>query len=441
MQIKTFFMILGYKALVNLLFLMILPFLPLVWIFSEKRRANLCPRLGFKTGFRPGSVSGKKRIWIHALSLGEVKSALPFVQALKNKHRTLDIVFTVSTRTGFDLAGQLFLKGNPLLVDQLGYFPLDLGFCVKKISRQIGADAVVLVETDLWPNFLYEMKKQKVPVILINARLSKKSFNRYLFARKFFVMFFSRLTGIMAQTLLDKERFRRLGVDENRVWVTGNIKFDQESIPMDGAKCALLRSRFGIGDGDRVWIAGSTHRGEEEIVLDVFASMKPKIPGLKLILAPRDPGRSRQVIKNILLSDKWNPVLLSQSGPDNSHHDVIIIDGLGLLATAYAVCDAAFIGGSLVPRGGHNPLEPAMFGRPILFGPYMTDFVEVSHLLIQQKGAFQVDTARQLADKLAAILTDPELGDQMGRAGLRVFSRNAGAVDRIISRMEDLNLV
>jgi 3-deoxy-D-manno-octulosonic-acid transferase len=132
---------------------------------------------------------------------------------------------------------------------------------------------------------------------------------------------------------------------------------------------------------------------------------------------------------------------LSQSGPDNSHHDVIIIDGLGLLATAYAVCDAAFIGGSLVPRGGHNPLEPAMFGRPILFGPYMTDFVEVSHLLIQQKGAFQVDTARQLADKLAAILTDPELGDQMGRAGLRVFSRNAGAVDRIISRMEDLNLV
>ncbi len=436
-------MIFIYKTLVNLLFVMVLPFLPLVWLFSEKRRANLCPRLGFKTGFRPRTGSEKKRIWIHALSLGEVKSALPFVQALKTRHQKLDVVFTVSTRTGFELAGKLFLKGNPRLVDQLGYFPFDLGVCVKKISRQIGADAVVLVETDLWPNFLYEMKKRQTPVILINARLSKQSLKGYLFFKKFSSMIFSFLTGILAQTRLDENRFQRLGIDKSKITIVGNIKFDQKYIPMDGVRRAEIKAGFGVGDGDRVWIAGSTHRGEEEIVLDVFASVKREIPGLKLILAPRDPGRSREIIKNILSrrTDTWNPVLFSQFRPDIQDHDLIIIDGLGLLATAYAVCDAAFIGGSMVPRGGHNPLEPAMFGKPILFGPYMTDFLEISHLLVRQKGAFRVETARELADKLAAILTDPELGDQMGQAGLRVFSGNAGAVDRIISRMEDLNLV
>jgi len=192
-------MIFIYKTVINILFISSLPFLPLLYFFSEKRRANLIPRFGFRTGLVP-KQTGEKRIWIHALSVGEVISALPFVNALKEQFKHLDIVFTASTKTGFDMAGQLFFKKIPqnkdvALVDQLGYFPFDLGYCVKKVSQQIEADAVVLVESDLWPNFLYEMKNNKIPVVLINARISKRSLNGYLFFKKFSTMFFSSLTG------------------------------------------------------------------------------------------------------------------------------------------------------------------------------------------------------------------------------------------------------
>ena len=207
-------------------------------------------RFGFRTDFKP-KQAGKKRIWIHALSVGEVISALPFVKALKEQFKDLDIVFTASTKTGFDMADQLFLKKMFLnkeaaLVDQLGYFPFDLGYCVKKVSRQIEADAVVLVETDLWPNFLYEMGKKEIPVVLINARLSKHSLNGYLFFKKFSSMFFSSLTGIMAQTPLDEERFQRIGIDKRKISVVGNIKFDQPVADMSQARIDSIRDRFGI---------------------------------------------------------------------------------------------------------------------------------------------------------------------------------------------------
>ncbi len=372
-------------------------------------------------------------------------SALPFVKALKNQFKDLDIVFTASTKTGFDMADQLFLKKvfpreDAALVGQLGYFPFDLGSCVKKISRQIEPDAVVLVETDLWPNFLYEMKKKEIPVILINARLSKRSLNGYLFFKKFSSLFFSSLTGIMAQTSLDEERFQRLGVDKSKIFVVGNIKFDQKPAHMDDQKMAKLKARFGIQDQDRVWIAGSIHEGEESIFLDAFASVKKKIPNLKLILAPRDPKRSEKLIRQIP-SHPCHPVLLSQLKPGIKNHDLIFIDSLGLLASSYAICDIAFIGGSMVPQGGHNPLEPAMFGKPVLFGPYMTDFLEIADLLVDEKGALRVETASQIQAVLEGVIENPVLAKQMGDACYRVFSKNAGAVAKTIKKMEDLHFV
>ena len=218
-------------------------------------------RLGLRTNLKPKQI-GKKRIWIHALSVGEVISSLPFVKALKKQHKNLDIVFTASTKTGFDMATKLFLKKDDMSTDQLGYFPFDLGWSVKKTTRAIEPDAVVIVETDLWPNFLHEMKKNKTPVVLINARLSKPSLKGYLFFRKFSSMFFSSLTMIMAQTVLDKERFQRIGVDPNKILVTGNIKFDQPLENMDQETCKAMRDRFGMQKNTQVFIAGSTHEGE-----------------------------------------------------------------------------------------------------------------------------------------------------------------------------------
>jgi 3-deoxy-D-manno-octulosonic-acid transferase len=220
----------------------------------------------------------------------------------------------------------------------------------------------------------------------------------------------------------------------------GNIKFDQEPGDMDDVKMAELKTRFNIKDQDQVWIAGSTHEGEESLVLDAYISVKKKIPKLKLILAPRDPGRSEKLIKQIP-AQSHHPVLFSQIKPGMGNHDIIFMDRLGLLASSYAICDIAFIGGSLVPQGGHNPLEPAMFGKPILFGPHMTDFLQASDLLVKENAACWVETVSDLEKKLEEILKNPILAGQMGDAGHRAFFANAGAVARTIARMEDLNFV
>lgn len=430
-----------YYILSSLLFLTALPFLGIVYLLWEKRRANLFQRLGVFTGFKK-KESNTFRIWIHALSVGEVRSAVPFVLSLKKRDPLAEIIFTVSTKTGFDTAQEIFFQDTPSWVSQIGYFPMDFWFSVKRVSHLIEPDLVCLVETDLWPGFLSHMKQRKVPVVLINARLSQRSLKGYLAMGRFSSLFFSSLSHIMAQTPMDAQGFKRIGMKESSVSVMGNIKFDQAPVPRDDSRMAELKAGFGIGDQDQVWIAGSTHEGEEIILIDAFTSLKKKIPNLKLILAPRDPKRGEKLMD---LAISHSPILLSQLKPQikasMEKHDLVFIDRLGKLATAYAICDIAFIGGSLVPQGGHNPLEPAMFGKPILFGPHMTDFSQVACLLLDAKGACQVETDFDIQAKLEEILTTPALAAEMGQASHGVFIANAGAVDRILKKMEDLGFV
>ncbi|MCP3941303.1 MAG: 3-deoxy-D-manno-octulosonic acid transferase [Desulfobacteraceae bacterium] len=423
----------------TLIFFLALPVFPLVYLLSKKRRANLFQRLGICTGFKR-KKNTSFRIWVHALSVGEVRSALPFVQSLKKRKPGAQIIFTVSTKTGFDTAQQLFCSGNDCLVSQIGYFPLDFWVSVLRIYKHIEPDLVCLVETDYWPGFLYYMKQKKIPVVLINARLSMRSLKGYLKMGRFSSLFFSSLAHIMAQTPLDAQRFKKMGVPGTCLSIMGNIKFDQVPVDLGKPGISKLEARFGIQEGDRIWIAGSTHEGEENILLAVFASVKKNMPNLKLILAPRDPKRSEKLMEQIP-SFPHHPVLFSQLKPGRSRHDIILIDQMGLLALTYAICDLAFIGGSLLPLGGHNPLEPAMFGKPVLFGPHMTDFLQIADLLVDEKGALRVETASQIQEKLEGILKNPALAEQMGKACYKVFLGNAGAVDRIITKLEELNFV
>jgi 3-deoxy-D-manno-octulosonic-acid transferase len=431
-------MILIYHILTTLIFFLVLPFLPLVYLLSEKRRANLLQRLGLCTGFK--KKHGAFRIWVHGLSVGEVRSALPFVLSLKKNKPNAEIIFTASTKTGFDTARQLFDGNNDARVSQIGYFPFDVWACVLRVGHLIEPDIVCLIETDIWPGFLYQMKQQKIPVVLINARLSKRSLNGYLRMGRFSSLFFPALSHIMAQTPLDAKRFKRVGVLETCLSTMGNIKFDQAPMNLDKQESLKLKAKFGIGDQDQVWVAGSTHEGEEKLLLDAFAAVKKSIPNLKLILAPRDPKRSQRIMEQIP-SPPHHPVLFSQLKQGKENHDLIVVDQMGLLAMTYAVCDLAFVGGSLLPFGGHNPLEPAMFGKPILFGPHMTDFLEIADLLLAERGACRVETVFQIHSALQGILQDPVLAKQMGDAGYRVFSGNTGAVDRTLKKMEDLHFV
>lgn len=431
-------MIIFYKIAINFLFVIALPVLPFMYLLSEKRRATLAQRLGINTRFKP-KPANQQRVWIHALSVGEVISAVPLVHAIKEKNRDLDIVFTVSTKTGFDMANQLFLNGNVRVVGQLGYFPFDLGLCVKKIGRKISADAVILVETDLWPNFLYEMKKSGTPVVLINARLSKRSLKGYLAIKKFSSLFFSSLTGILAQTRLDEKRFLSLGIDKSKLKVTGNIKFDQPVPEMDQNRLDKMRGFWGVQKETPVFVAGSTHAGEEKILGNVYKELGKTLPGVLMILAPRDPKRCPDILSHFMSCDV-PAVVMSRLDKDN-RPGVVLVDKMGELSRLYALCDVAFIGGSMVRQGGHNPLEPAAFSKPILFGPDMSDFLLISKLLLDHGAARQVASGQELAKALETLLKDRQVKKEMGTRSFEIFSRNSGAVHKIINHLEHLGIV
>jgi len=429
-----------YKLLVYLMLVISVPLWVLAWLFSEKRRASLLQRFGFRTGFSQPESSPAKIIWVHALSVGEVISVLPLVQALKKRFSDISITFTASTRSGFETAREKLTCENSRLVDQLGYFPLDIGCSIRRVCNTLQPTAVILVETDLWPNFLYEMKTADIPVILVNARLSKRALKGYGFFRPFFSWLFSLPERILVQSALDRDRFVLLGVNPDRVVVTGNMKFDQPYPRMTQMDIQNLKQQLSLDSKARIIIAGSTHEGEEILICKAYGNLKSEFPGLVLIVAPRDPGRCKP-LKSTLSREKYRVSAMS----DLKHHaaasDIILVDTMGVLAKLYAICDAAFIGGSLVKSGGHNPLEPAVFSKPVCFGPDMSDFLEIADLLIAGNGSRQVASVKDLEQFFHRILADEQLCRYMGQQNFSVVSAHCGAVDQIIDQMEQVKIV
>lgn len=407
--------------------------IPMVLI-SDKRRRTVLQRLGIArlpkelTRKRP-DTSEKKRVWIHALSVGEVLSSIPLVKGLKECSNTGDIVFSASTKTGFDIAEQYLTDA----VHSIFYFPYDLTFSVKHIVQKIDPAVVVIVETDIWPNFLFEMKKRQVPVILVNARLSEKSFIGYkrlgLFAKQVFLNFFH----ICTQSLKDAERFQELGVPFDRITKTGNVKFDGTHQIQDSQETDRLRQSMHIQNARKVFLAGSTHPGEESMLLDAFSRIKHHGDDLLLIVAPRNPKRAGSVFR-IFDSAGYSVGLMKELKKMSSGKklDVIIIDTIGLLKKLYAIADIAFIGGSLVNCGGHNPLEPAAFSKPIIFGRDMSDFRDISKMLLDAGGAVRVKDEKDLYKTLVSLIENEKRALEMGKNALGVLTANKGAVEKTI---------
>jgi 3-deoxy-D-manno-octulosonic-acid transferase len=433
-------MIILYNIIISVLFLSALPFLPFLYFFSGKKRANLLQRLGVFTGLKK-KQGNEKRIWIHALSVGEVRSSGPFVTSFKKKYSDVGIVFTASTRTGFETARKLFDADTKKTVDFLGYFPFDLWFSVKRVSEIITPDAVCIVETDLWPNFLLFHAKKRIPVVLINARLSFGSLKGYQRFGRFSALFLSSFSKIMVQTETDAGRYESLGIDKKKLIVTGNIKFDQMPPQVDREKVSQIKKKFGFDDDKIILMAGSTHGGEEDILADLFWDLKKKSPNLVLMIAPRDPERCEKILP-LFLDKKIPAVSMNQPGAKGSSEpQVVLIDKMGILAMLYAICDLAFVGGSMVKKGGHNPLEPAAFLKPVLFGPHMTDFFEVSKILTHSSGAMTVQTKEELKTAVLSIVNDKEKQKKMGARNYQVFKENSGAVERTITVLEQMNFV
>jgi len=402
--------------------------LPLI-LASSKRRQTILYRLGIKAPSEI-AVGPSKPVWVHALSVGEVIAALPLVQELQTRFPERPLVISASTLTGYEIAVKHFSHKAAGIV----YFPYDLPFCVKTISRRVNPALMIIIETDIWPNFLHHMQKYHVPVILANARISEKALRTYLRFGFFTQLMFGAFTTVCLQSQADVSRFARLGVAQERLIVCGNIKFEARSIPISDFEPEHFRKQLNLPAGLKIVVAGSTHPGEETILLKAWGRLKRAQPDVFLIIAPRDPRRAESV--RILCREagffaktleQWSKNEKSASG---KIPDILIVDAIGMLKKLYAIAHIAFIGGSLVDCGGHNPLEAAVFAKPILFGPDMSDFALIRDKLSDARAALQVHDADSLYDAFILILTDLPYAHQMGCNAYRLLRENRGAVAR-----------
>ncbi len=426
-------MVIAYNLIMAVAVFLLWP----IWVpllrARKKHRTSFPKRLFMPTLSRRGpELAGARRpIWIHALSVGEVLSAEPLVNALAQKHGPHALVFTASTQTGFEMATRLMADQ----VSAVRYFPYDTLFSVIRALRVIRPRQVVIVETDIWPNFLYRLEKRRIPVYLVNARLSDRSFRGYRRLGRLMAPLLSVFGRICVQTDSDRKRFRALGVPAESLATVGNIKFDQPPVILSADEMKRLREQFKHSTDAPIWVAGSTHEGEEEALSVAYQAVCASGIHPQLIVAPRDPGRAAAVC-TIFKRSGCNAMTLAQIEKEPAPSSVVVIDRIGILRKLYALADMAFVGGSLVKAGGHNPLEPASVAKPIIFGPHTDDFRWICQTLEAAGGAIRVDDAAQLAATLIHWTSNQADRRLVGRRAYQVFAENRGAVARTLAVIE-----
>jgi len=418
-------MVLTYNLLWIIGMPLAFPLVALSIISSRKRRKTVLQRFGLAVA--PGLQDLKKSaldlhpLWVHALSVGEVLSAVSLARALKQKYPGRSIVFSASTLTGFETASRLLQND----LNAVFYFPYDLIFSVRSVINRIHPALVVIVETDIWPNFLFEMKRRLIPVVLVNARLSDRSYSGYRRFSKWTSPVFQYFSFVCAQSGEDARRFMGLGLPADKVTIAGNMKYDSTpDLVSENAIQYLRRILSGIAH-QKCLVAGSTHPGEEAILLDAYSRLKADIPALCLILAPRDIDRTIGIF-NLAVSQGFAVELLTQMEGLTALEppDVIVVNTIGHLKALYAFSDVSFVGGSLINFGGHNPLEPAAFAKPVLFGPHTADVAESCNRLLASGGAKVVHDATELFQAALLLLNSPERAQAMGQKAFQILKEN-----------------
>ena len=368
-------------------------------------------------------------IWVHAVSVGEVRACAPLLKAFMASHRDHHIHITTMTPTGSAQVVELFK-------DRVShtYVPYDYPGAVKRFLAKIRPKLLLIMETELWPNIFHLCNKKKIPILLANARLSEKSMRGYLNYRSLTKATLDQISMITAQTKGDADRLIRLGAYPDRITVTGSIKFDldiPESVIEQGKR---LRARW--GSDRRVWIAASTHAGEDEIVLEAYQELKQSFPELLLILVPRHPERFMQVSRMCRNSGYRVELRSEPDGADADITDIAVGDTMGELQLLFTAADVAFIGGSLVAVGGHNLLEASAVGVPVIFGPHMHNFQEISELAIATGAGTQISNGSELAGPAGHYLGDKGARQKAGEAGKDMVARNRGALTRVLTLIE-----
>jgi 3-deoxy-D-manno-octulosonic-acid transferase len=408
------------------------------WVLlSRKRRSNLPDRVGLRGVPRPAAADGRPTVWVHAVSVGETLAAVPLLRLLRRRVVDARLLVSSVTLTGRETA----VKSLSGIVDEGFYFPFDLpGLCGRFLDR-VRPDVVVIVETEIWPNFIAACARRGVSVVIVNGRLSKRSFVGYMRFRWFFAPILRTLRTISAQTSEDAERFVALGAPRDIVTVGGNLKFDVSPPESGGSPLSamLLREKA----AGAAWIvAGSTHDDEEAQLLRAFLTARERNPSIRLLLAPRHPERFDAV--EALVHREGVSLVRRTAIPDTAGHlpdTVLLLDTVGELSGAYAAADLAFVGGSLVPKGGHNVLEPAWHGVPTIVGPHMENFREIADVFLAGDALIRVAGEEELADRLTRFAADPRLFRETGLRAKELLETFRGAseasTDAVVSALPE----
>jgi 3-deoxy-D-manno-octulosonic-acid transferase len=378
------------------------------------------------------NVDGDRSIWIHAVSVGEVLAAQPLIAALKERFPAHRVFVSTTTMTGNAVA-----RKNVRGTDGLFYAPFDWPGPVRKALETLNPALLVLVETELWPNLIHEARRRGTRVAVVNGRVSLRSFSRYRRVRRFLKRVLGDVDLFLMQGQAHAQRIREMGAPDERVRVTGNLKFDAVA----SARTPERLARLILGDAHRrrpLWVAGSTVAGEEEIILRAFHRVRERLPGTGLILAPRHPERFAEV-----------PALIEAAGfrcrrrtaldPGTWRDgEVLLLDTLGELAQLYVLATVVFVGGSLVPSGGHNILEPAMAGKAVVVGPHMANFQEIADQFRAEAAMVEVSSAEELAREVLSLLTDDERRRRLGERARNLIDRNRGALRGTVDALSGL---
>jgi 3-deoxy-D-manno-octulosonic-acid transferase len=422
-----------YTGLLLLFAALSAPRLAYLAVRHRKYAGSLRQRLGYL----PAALNTERApsIWVHAVSVGEFLAARPLIASIRSQHPRQPVFVSTTTRSAQELARRYATE-----VDGVFYCPIDLPSVVRRTLDVVRPELVLIMETDLWPNLLRECRARDVKVALVNGRLSSRSFPRYRMARWFFRRVLADIDRFCVQSAEAAHRFTALGAAEERITVTGSLKFDAGRVTDAASQSGgapILRA-LGFPPSQPVLVAGSTMKGEDAIVLRAFRQLKDTLPAAALVLAPRHPERFDDAVRQAerMGFHTVRRTALPQDGQPGA--DVIVLDTIGELATAYSRGTVAFVGGSLVPSGGHNVLEPAAYGRPVIFGPYMRNFADIAALFIAGGAGVQVATEAAFAEQLVALMTDAAYAQRLGAAARVLVERNRGANDRTMAVLDGL---
>jgi len=405
------------------------------WLWKLPRapryRAGLLQRLGFT----PPMDRRRRRLWIHCASVGEAAIPRRLVSMFRSSHPDWEIVFSTNTNTGAQRLEELY-AGCPVI-----YMPLDLSWCVRSALRRVRPDVVILVELEFWPNFVHACGQAKIPVAIVNGRIGARSARLLGALGRLWRDMWAPVRICCARSGEDAEGFRRAGLPAERIENCGSLKCDNLAMDVDPDRRRRLRRLFALSPGRPVLVAGSTHEGEEALLAVAYRDLKRTFRELRLIIAPRHIERARQAASAV--SARGLPVVLKSQLDSGtavaSGDEVIIVDTIGELVPCYALATCAFVGRSLLPPGGgQNVMEPAALGKPVLTGPYTSNFGPDVGMLRRAGAALVVRNCRELTEQVSRLLSDPERARRMGEAGQRIVIQSQGATRRTLDRLAPL---